>query len=386
MNRILINFEYKYIKTLLVKDGDLIDIVIDDVNELSIINNIYYGKITKILKNGFVFIDINESKNAFLNLNDTREKDLLINKEGLFLKCGQYLPVQVIKDSYNNKGPLVTSQIKVNDGYVNIYKENNNKIIFPKTFNKSIILDMKQSFENILSNGYSIIINDILEINIESIKNDVFNLIDRYNKIIDEFKDEKKIINSSYNKSFLYKNFYLFRNINIDIQEVIIDSESHLEEVIGITNKLLGKGVLVKLNNNNLDLLSEYFVKTQFERALNKKVWLKSGGFIVIEYTEACTVIDINTGKYSNNKSSKMKTNVEATLEIAKQIRLRNISGIIIIDYINMSSIDEVKIIELIKNEMKKDFIKSNIVGITELGLMQITREKKRKSLFQSLK
>ena len=81
-----------------------------------------------------------------------------------------------------------------------------------------------------------------------------------------------------------------------------------------------------------------------------------------------------------------MKTNVEATLEIAKQIRLRNISGIIIIDYINMSSIDEVKIIELIKNEMKKDFIKSNIVGITELGLMQITREKKRKSLFQSLK
>ena len=116
------------------------------------------------------------------------------------------------------------------------------------------------------------------------------------------------------------------------------------------------------------------------KKIFNKKVWLKSGGFIIIEQTEACVVIDVNTGKYTGKKDFQetvLKTNLEAAAEIAKQLRLRNLSGMIIIDFIDMKQEENKKLLlAALERAVKKDRIKTTVVGLTELGLMQVTRKK----------
>ncbi|MBO5148621.1 MAG: ribonuclease E/G, partial [Anaerotignum sp.] len=139
------------------------------------------------------------------------------------------------------------------------------------------------------------------------------------------------------------------------------------------------------LHEEKLPLFESYFLESQSEKALDEHVWLKSGGFLVIEETEACVVIDVNTGKAAGKgdlQKTILKTNLEAAEEAAKQMRLRNLSGIIIIDFIDMADPNAQKeVTKRLEAAVKKDRIKTVVVGMTELGLMQVTRKKTRPSL-----
>ena len=163
------------------------------------------------------------------------------------------------------------------------------------------------------------------------------------------------------------------------INKIIINDEKRYKELKKMfSNNEEYKNIEVELVKKS-EILDKYDMKNQIEKMQNRKIWLKCGGFITIDKTEALTAIDVNTGKYTGNKNAEdtiFKVNKEATLEIAKQIRLRDIGGIIIIDYIDMNNEnDKKKIQDLLTEELKKDRSKTQVEGFTKLDLMEITRK-----------
>ena len=162
------------------------------------------------------------------------------------------------------------------------------------------------------------------------------------------------------------------------IENIVTNNEKQYAQLLDEKNKS-DELVNTKIILENKDVLDIYDIKKQLEKLPNRKIWLKCGGFITIDKTEALTAIDVNTGKYTGNKSLRqtiLRVNQEATIEIAKQLRLRDIGGIIIIDYIDMKNQEDREIVEeLLKEELKKDRTKTQVEGFTKLDLMEMTRK-----------
>ena len=162
------------------------------------------------------------------------------------------------------------------------------------------------------------------------------------------------------------------------IDRIVVNNKQEHEEIAKII-KNNTEHQNVKIEINNRDILEIYDLNKQIEKSQNRKVWLKCGGFITIDKTEALTAIDVNTGKFTGNKDLQetiFKVNKEATIEIAKQLRLRDCGGIIIIDYIDMQKEEDKQSIEkLLKEELKKDRTKTQVEGFTRLDLMEMTRK-----------
>lgn len=170
-----------------------------------------------------------------------------------------------------------------------------------------------------------------------------------------------------------------------DIDEIVANSEDDYEELLKLCREIGEDESKIRLHNDGTPLFGAYYVEGQAKAAFNKQVWLKSGGFIIIEQTEACVVIDVNTGKYTgkvNLEKTILKTNLEAADEIARQLRLRNLNGMIIVDFIDMKSEqDRQTLRKRLEEAVSKDSLQTIVVGMTQLGLMQLTRKKKRESL-----
>ena len=170
-----------------------------------------------------------------------------------------------------------------------------------------------------------------------------------------------------------------------DVDEFVVNDGQAYQELLE-TGDFGGEGQpKLMLYGEKVPLLEAYYLESQSEKALDEHVWLKSGGFLVIEETEACVVMDVNTGKAAGKgdlQKTILRTNLEAAEEAAKQMRLRNLSGIIIIDFIDMAAEDaQREVTRRLEEAVKKDRIKTVVVGMTELGLMQVTRKKTRPSL-----
>ena len=157
------------------------------------------------------------------------------------------------------------------------------------------------------------------------------------------------------------------------IEKVIVNTKKEEEQL-----KLIDKELIIEVDTNN-NIFEKYEIEKQIKKLQNRKVWLKCGGFITIDKTEALTAIDVNTGKYTGRKDLEQtiyKVNKEATVEIAKQLRLRDIGGIIIIDYIDMHKEENKSMIEkLLKDELRKDRAKTQVAGFTKLNLLEMTRK-----------
>jgi len=170
-----------------------------------------------------------------------------------------------------------------------------------------------------------------------------------------------------------------------DVDRLILDSRYEYEKVLDLLD-ITGPRLKLKVFLDERDsIFEEYGIEQEIEKALKRKVWLKSGGYLVIDQAEALTAVDVNTGKYvgtTNLEDTVLKTNLEAAREIARQLRLRNIGGIVIVDFIDMSREEHrQEVVRTLEEEIKKDKTKTNILGITQLGLVEMTRKKVRPSL-----
>ena len=380
MKKILINRHNSGFYTALVDNGKLIEFIIDPTFGGSIVGNIYSGIIKKI-NTGFIFADIGLEKQAFIDSRDNREKGLF-NGGKLTVKQGDALVVQILKDAVGEKGPVATSNISATGRFAVVSKSiEADAINFSRKLDSDERNRLGNIFKSIMMPGFSFIIrSDAAGRNAEEISQEMTNLLSQFNERATARQKSVKPPAALHVTPPILKT--VAEIAASDIDEILTDdAETHallLEFFCPIFTDFKTKARLFSENDHIFD---HFFIKTQIAKLNDKKVWLKSGAFIMIEKTEACVTIDVNSGK-SGGKSggdTKLKVNLEAAKEIAYQLRLRNLSGIVIIDFLHMKSKDDIEsLTEFLRAELAKDRISAICVGMTALGLMEVTRKRSR--------
>ena len=371
----------------LVENGILVEYYEENDKKNRKEGNIYIGIVKDIIKGmQSAFVNIGTEKNSFIHLKDVlpkvdetkEEVDMNIDIKDV-LKQNQKILVQVKKDSNEKKGARVSTHINLPSKYIVLMPNTNIVTISQKIENKKEQERLIKLVKENLSKNNGAIIRTSAEGKEKEIIEDIKKIEAKWNKII-----KTNIDPNNNNPKLLYESENILEKILIDlvtnnINKVIVNNRKEKENIEKILEENPEyKNIKIELEEKD-NIFNLYDIEKQLDKARNRKIWLKCGGFITIDKTEALTAIDVNTGKYTGNKNLEQtifKVNKEATVEIAKQIRLRDTGGIIIIDYIDMRNIkDKNKIVELLKEELKKDRTKTQVEGFTKLDLMEMTRK-----------
>ncbi len=382
MLELLINKQGTLKTIMLVENGILVEKHEEHENQKRLEGNIYLGKVVNVLKGmQAAFIDIGEPRHSLIRVQDvlpkidvTKETKTVEPIESL-LKQGDKILIQIKKDGTASKGAKVSTHINLSGRFVVLMPETNIITISQKIENKETrkkLMEIAQ--KNLPTNIGAILRTSSENATEDAICKDIKELIQKWEQIKEKKNNCKKI------PELLYDNNALIRRTAIDIidrglKKIITNDQETYENIKNILKNM--DNIQVELKTENL--FSMYTLNTQIEKMENRKIWLKCGGFITIDRTEALTAIDVNTGKYTGKKDLEetiYKVNQEATIEIAKQLRLRDIGGIIIIDYIDMHKESNKNAIEqLLKEQLKKDRAKTQIAGFTTLNLLEMTRK-----------
>ena len=382
----------------LKENGEIVELYEESKDIKKQEGNIYCGIIRDIIPGmQSAFIDINESKNAFIHIkdilpkasNETGNRDEKFEDYDIrkYIKEGDTILVQAKKDGEGKKGARVSKHISLTGKYLVLMPESDFITVSQKIDEKDKE-DLKNKVKAIVKSEiknekYGIIIRTSAQgINENYIREDLKELIKSYKGILRKYETKRK----ERKAGKLYDGYSTTKKLIIGIInngccEIIVNQKDKYEELEQLLNEIENKEVYLKLENKNL--LEEYSLDIELEKLQERKIWLKCGGFITIDKTEALTAIDVNSGKFvgskkkSNKEETLLRVNKEATIEIAKQLRLKNIGGIIVIDYIDMEQEEDRKeLIDMLRKEAKKDRAKIQIVGFTKLDLLELTRKK----------
>lgn len=374
-NEILVEVSSEEIKVAIIEDRELVEFYSEKVYKGRLVGNIYRGKVQSVLPGmQAAFVDIGHNKNAFLYINDD------VVSECSPLKQGQEITLQVVKEPSGSKGPRVTTRITLPGRYI-VLMPRAEYIGISRKIDSELEKDrLKAIAEAIKPDGMGIIMRTVAEDKSqEEIESDVNLLTKLWEKIQakEAVGNTPRCLHMDYN--LIYRTVRDFFTSNID-RFIINNTEQYSEilEYIDIVSPLLKNRV--ELFDKSKSLFDYYQIDFRLSKDLARKVWIKCGGYIIIDKTEALTVVDVNTGKHvgkNNFEDTIVETNIEAAIEIAKQLRLRDIGGIIIIDFIDMSDEEHKKlIINTLKEALKKDRAKTTVVGMTGLGLIEMTRKR----------
>ena len=370
----------------LVENGKLVEKYQDNetTKENRLEGNIYAGKVSDIVPGmQSAFVDYGDSRKGLLHLkdaipqvNEKNKKNENITDKNIsdVLKSGQKLLIQIKKDSNDKKGAKVSTHISIPSKYV-VFMPNTDIITISQKIEdeKRIkeLLDLAK--ENLSKNNGIVIRTSAEKASNEEIIQDIKRCTDKWNYIIEKYSNSKDIELIYYSENVQSKIL-----LDLKVDKVITNDRDEFEKIKLLIQREQIKGVKLELSVKQ-NLLDMYDLDSQIIKSKNRKIWLNCGGFITIDRTEALTAIDVNTGKFtgkSDLESTIFKVNKEATVEIAKQLRLHDIGGIIIIDYIDMHDKEnDEKIENLLKEELKKDRAKTQVEGFTKLNLMEMTRK-----------
>ena len=387
MIKIIINSQKQKRQIALVEDGKLAEYYEDELEETRKEGNIYIGIVKDIVKGmQSAFVDIGCEKNSFIHLKDImpkidETKEEINNNIDItkIIKLNQKLLVQVKKDSTEKKGARVSTHINLPGKYIALMPNTDIITISQKIEDKKEQERLIKLVRENLSEGNGAVIRTSAKGKNEEIIKDIKKVEKKWENII------KTSVDPNMQKpQLLYKSEDLVEKMLLDladedIDEIIVNTKKEAEvlEAYKKENEEL-KNTKIIIEKSK-EILEKNDIKKQIEKMENRKIWLNCGGFITIDKTEALTAIDVNTGKYTGTKNLEQtiyKVNKEATIEIAKQLRLRDIGGIIIIDYIDMKNEENKKQIEdMLKEELKKDRSKTQVEGFTKLDLMELTRK-----------
>ena len=391
MLEILINKEDDKKNIALLENGRLLEYYMDEDNSKRNEGNIYVGVVKNIIKGmQAAFIDIGTEKNGFIHLKDILDKIDEKNLENItdnndkinitdVIKEGQRLLVQVKKDSNFQKGARVSTHINLPSKYIALMPNTDIITVSQKIEDKKEQERLIKLVKENLSPENGAIIRTSAAGKNQEIIEDIKNVEKRWKEIQSKYDNNK-----ASKPKLIAKANGIFEKMIIDlpeksVQKITLNSKEEYNNIMQfnkMNNYLSGTDIVLKENEDILDI---YDVKKEVSKLENRKIWLKCGGFITIDKTEALTAIDVNTGKYTGNKSVEdtvFKVNKEATVEIAKQLRLRDIGGIIIIDYIDMKNEKNKEEIQtLLEEKLKLDRTKTQVEGFTKLDLMELTRK-----------
>lgn len=389
MKEIVINVDNNENKTvMLVENGNLLEQYEENSNTKRLEGNVYIGKIQNVLQGmQAAFVDIGEKKNTFIHIKDilpkvdTKKDDpeeaVKNNNIKDIVKVGMKVLVQVKRDSTNKKGARVSTHINLAGRFSVIMPEVEFITISQKIEDEKEKKRLMEIIKKNIPKNVGIIVRTSAEgKSEEEIVKDMNQTIKTWENIKKQAQNEKEVPKLIYENSQIIKRI-LIDLIDQDIERIIVNSIEEEKEIQDML-KENGQKIDVVLKNQE-NLFDMYDLGEQLEKIQNRKVWLKCGGFITIDKTEALTAIDVNSGKYIGTKSLEQTVytvNKEASIEIAKQLRLRDIGGIIIIDYIDMKEEEhKQKIIDVLQENLKNDRSKTQIVGFTELNLLEMTRK-----------
>ncbi len=409
-SELVINVSREESRVALLEGGQVVEQYIERKRDTSLVGNIYKGKVLKILPGmQSSFIDIGLEKAAFLYVADIRRdtEDYYaaflygeteyhemyaaneFKAESLpieeLIQEGQELLVQVSKDPIGTKGARVTSYVTLPGRYVVLMPNVEHVGISRRIEDEEVRASLKDIAAEIKPKGFGLIMRTACEdATADEIRRDLEFLI----LLWDSIQKKKEKVSAP---NLIYSDLDLvFRSVrdfmSHNVERLVIDSAEEYERLREFARtyfpRLMDK---IELYEGREPMFDAFGLELDISRALGRKVWLKSGGYIVIDQTEAMTVIDVNTGKFvgkENLEDTILKTNLEAVKEIAYQVRLRNLGGIIITDFIDMEKLENrEKVFKAFLEAMKKDRAKNTIYNISELGIIQMTRKRVRESL-----
>ncbi len=395
MEKLLINYTPFEIRVGLVDEGKLVEFYVERPSEKGLVGNIYKGRVVKVLPGiNSAFLDLGLSRTAFLFRDDFTGKGEIEWEEGGsssnmidLLKEGEEILVQVIKEPIGNKGARVSTNLTLPAHYL-VFLPYMDKIgVSRKIREEKKRKRLKEIVNHLRPEGTGWIIRTAaVDATEEDFKTEMEFLIKLW-------EDIKKKASHCIAPALVYEEpdiaLRAIRDLfNKDVSEIVVDDPQFFEKIKEFLEKFFPHLLpYIKLYEGKEDIFAYHGIHIDPKKLLAKKVWLKSGGFIVIEPCEAFTAIDVNTGRFTGDKELEdtvFKINMEAAEEIAYQLRLRNIGGLIIIDFIDMESEEhQEKVVQALKEALKKDRAKHSFLPITPFGILQMTRERKRESLYQ---
>ena len=389
--------QYFHTVSAIFEDNKCIMLNINNNN--SITGNIYLGRVLNIVNNiNSAFVSIDKDNTCYYSLTDNRRHYFFNPKNNTNVNQGDSILVQVKKDAVKTKPASLSSNIVISGYYVVLSTDVEGVLVSKKIHDSEHIIQLRHNLLDLLKEKYydnpdipdkhNIIPGFIIRTNacnLSSVEDGVIEAEQLINSFIAILRK------ALYSKAPLLlkeeKPAYLDLINGIpqeELDEVITDSE-YIYTVINSSNhELLSSKKLRLYNDNMLALYKQYDISKEINNALSRKVWLKCGGYIIIEPTEAMTVIDVNSGKYVTkkkgtdaNEDTYFTVNIQAAVEIARQLRIRNVSGIIMVDFINMNNQTHVdELISILKKELKTDPVTASVIDITKLGLVEITRKR----------
>ena len=350
------------------------------------VGNIYLGKVKNVLPGmEAAFVSFGEEKNGVLYVADIEGSTKNSKIENL-LKADQEILVQVVKDAMGEKGARLTGQISLPGRYLVLIPNSKTKGISRRLAdNERERLD--KIIRKIKPNNFGVIVRTAAEgVSEESLKVDIEKLVEEW-KTVSNYQsgDAPKLIHKEPDVSIKV----IREHLNSTFKKVLIDKKSQHDQVKEYV-KLTSPEILdiVDHYDDQLGLFERYHIEDQIKKALDRKVWLPSGGHLIIDRTEALTVIDVNTGKFVGKNSLEetvYENNLEAAEEIARQLRLRDIGGIIVIDFIDMESQKKQQnLLNKFKQELAKDKTRTQVFDISRLGLVEMTRKNVAAGLIES--
>lgn len=391
-NKLIITKNEGKILSFFLEDNEAVQINVEKEMSDHILNNIYLGKVKNIVKNiDAAFVEIADGQMCYLSLDEVKNPIFANSQSSKGIRIGDEFLVQVAKENIKTKAPVVTTNIGLTGKY--------SVLTHGKTTlgisNKIVDEEKKKAFRKFLSQykgqPFGIIIRTNAEqAPLEVIEREIAQLVEQYMNLV-QFGIHKARF------SLLYKapaNYLcdIRDEYEDSMEEIITDDEQLYEEMKEFLSHYPEeeRKKLTFYQDSMISLNNVYSIQSKLQKAMQERVWLKSGGYLVIQPTEALTVIDVNTGKAIAGKKKAEETfykvNMEASKEIAKQLRLRNLSGIIIIDYIDMrEEAHKDELLENLRELLSKDRIRTTVVDMTALNLVEVTRKKVRKPLHEQM-
>jgi ribonuclease G len=393
---ILINITPMESRVAVVENGVLQEVHVERTQRRGIVGNIYKGKVVRVLPGmQAAFVDIGLERAAFIHASEISQREgSAVETITALVHEGQALVVQVTKDPIGSKGARLTTQLSIPSRYL---------VYMPRSSHVGISLKIEDEGER---DRLKQVVSDCMDS--EDIKNAGGFILRtaaegaRAEEILQDIRYLRRLweqigsqIQTCGAPTVIYEDLGLALRtlrdlVNPKIEKIRIDSRETFQKTTQFVAELMPE-IADRLEHypGERPIFDLYGVEDEIQRALDRKVPLKSGGYLVVDPAEAMTTIDVNTGAFVGHRNLEetiFKTNLEAATAIARQLRLRNIGGIIIIDFIDMEDEDHQRqVLRTLEKQLERDHAKTNIIGITELGLVQMTRKRTRESLEQVL-
>lgn len=396
-----------------IEEGELRDFRVEKRGEVkSLVGSVFKGKVSRVLPGmQAAFVDIGLDRAGFLYVGDVRvdidsgspvvvtEEQDNINYEDTsqaektpiqdLLTEGQYILVQIAKDPLGTKGARISTHVSLPGRYV-VYMPTVNHIgISRRIENESERERLKEVIDSFRPEHGGFIVRTAAEgAPPEALKADIDYLTRLYTEVYKRYSDKKSV---GLVHSELDMDLRAVRDLASEkVDQVIVDDELVHEKIKNFAQQFIPHlANKIKLYNDSEALFDKYEIDLEISRSLGRKVWLKSGGYIIFDEAEALVAIDVNTGSYTGKKDLEdtiLKTNLEAVKEIAQQLRIRNCGGIIVIDLIDMEKeVHREMVMAALEEELSRDKARTNITQISELGLVEMTRKRIRPSLVKTL-